>query len=125
MIEFVIPGRPVPAVRMTQKSMYVNKYAKRYLAYKKQVGWIAKQHYKGKPTNKPIGVNITLYINGGNHGDIDNYAKSLTDSLNKIAYVDDKQIEIMNLKKMKCEKGEDRVEMSVYELDSLGNTVNH
>lgn len=124
MIEFTVPGKPVPAVRMTQRSMYANKYAKRYLAYKWQVGWIAKSHMQGNPSSEPIGVNISLYIHGGVHGDIDNYAKSLTDSLNKIVYTDDKQIVVMNLKKMSCDKGKDRAEVSVYEVDSLNNTVN-
>lgn len=116
MIAFTVPGRPMPAVRMTQKSMYVNKYAKRYLAYKRQVGWIAKAAAKGRPSENPIGVNLQLYIHGGNHGDIDNYAKSITDALNKIAYKDDKQIVVMNLRKHKCGKDEERAEVEVYEV---------
>jgi len=114
LIKFIVPGRPIPAVRMTQKSMYVNKYAKRYLAYKKQVGWIAKSLAKGLPSEELIGVNLELHIHGGNHGDIDNYAKSITDALNKILYKDDKQIVVMNLRKHKCSKDEERVE--VYEV---------
>lgn len=118
MIEFTVPGRPVPAVRMTQRSKYT-KQARRYLSYKNQVGWIAKTHYKGRPTRKPIGINISVYIHGGNHGDLDNYAKSIADSLNKIVYVDDKQVEYMELKKFSCTKGEDRAEVSVFELSTF------
>ncbi|SEP57340.1 Holliday junction resolvase RusA (prophage-encoded endonuclease) [Virgibacillus subterraneus] len=125
MIELTIPGRPVPAVRMTQKSKYVSKSAQRYLAYKKQVGWVARSHMQGEPTNEPVGVNIKVYLAGGNQGDIDNYAKSLTDSLNKIAYKDDRQIQFMELRKVKCKKEDERAEIEVFELDTLGNIANH
>lgn len=118
MIKFTVPGRPIPAVRMTRKSMYVNKYAKRYLAYKHGVAWIGQSVFKGEPSEGPIGVNLNLYIHGGNHGDIDNYAKSITDALNKILYKDDKQIVSMNLRKHKCGQDEQRVEVEVYEVNA-------
>ena len=123
-IEFVIPGKPIPAVRMTQKSMHVNKLAKRYLAYKRQVGWIARSHMQKEPTDKPVLVNITFYIHGNRRGDLDNLFKGATDSLNKIVYKDDKQIRQMKSRIAICEKGEERTEIQIYELDLVSNAAN-
>jgi len=123
-VEFTIPGKPVPAVRMTQKSMHVNKLAKRYLAYKRQVGWIARSHMQGEPTDKPVLVNITFYIHGNRRGDLDNLFKGATDSLNKIVYKDDKQIRQMKSRIVICEKGEERTEIQIYELDLVSNATN-
>ncbi|MUK89131.1 RusA family crossover junction endodeoxyribonuclease [Ornithinibacillus sp. L9] len=116
MIELTIPGRPVPAVRMTKKSKHVNKYAIRYLQYKTKVGWIAKQHLKEKPSRKPIEVKLKLYLAGGNQGDIDNYFKAITDSLNKIVYEDDRQIKKIDVEKIESSKDEERAEIQIYEL---------
>lgn len=118
MIEFTVPGRPVPAVRMTQRSKYT-KQAQRYLKYKNHVGWVARSHMQGSPTDKAVGVNLSLYLSGGNQGDIDNYFKAITDSINKIVYKDDRQIRIMKAKKVECQKADERVEVEVYELDEL------
>ncbi len=86
--------------------------------YKKQVGWIARSHMQGEPTNEAVGVNITLYICGNKHGDIDNFFKGVTDSLNKIVYKDDRQIKEMKSRIFACDESEERAEVEVYELDS-------
>lgn len=113
---FSVPGRAVPAVRMTQRSKY-SKPAKRYLKYKNQVAWTARSLYKGTPTESDVGVNLNIYLKGGNQGDIDNYFKSITDSLNKIIYLDDRQVKEMSARKLACEDAaEERVEVIVYEL---------
>ncbi len=89
-ITFTVPGRPVPAVRMTQRSKW-GKRAQRYLAYKGEVGWAAKAascpRFKGR-----VRVDIDLYIRDGRIGDVDNYAKSILDGLNGVAWEDDKQV---------------------------------
>ncbi|CDQ41489.1 RusA family crossover junction endodeoxyribonuclease [Virgibacillus salexigens] len=123
MIQLTIPGKPVPAVRMTQKSMYKNKYAQRYLLYKRKVGWIAKQHMKGKPIEGHVGVKLTHYIHG-NRADIDNLFKGVTDALNKIVYKDDRQVKHMESRITPCKKEEQRTEIEIYELDSYGNIAN-
>lgn len=110
---FVIPGRAIPAVRMTQRSKY-RRQAKRYLAYKKQVAWVARSNYKNKPVSSDVGVNVNIYLNGGVQGDIDNYFKAITDSLNKVVYEDDRQVKEMVGRKIEDEN--ERVEVSVYEL---------
>jgi|SRR5699024_2562953 len=118
MIEFTVPGRAVPAVRMTQRSKFT-KRAKRYLAYKNKVGWVARQHFRGRPTDKPVKLSIAIYLSGGNQGDIDNYYKTIADSLNEIIYEDDRQIKVMEAKKIECGKDEERVEIRVYEIDEF------
>lgn len=97
MIEFTLPGKAMPAVRMTQRSMYAKKNAKRYRNYKNHVAWVARQHMQGRPIEGSVGVRITHYIHG-NRADIDNLFKGVTDSLNKIVYKDDRQIKEMNRK---------------------------
>jgi|SRR5690625_510177 len=110
---FTVPGRAIPAVRMTQRSKYTRQ-AKRYLAYKNQVAWTARSIHKNKPTTSDVGINLNIYLNGGIQGDIDNYFKSISDSLNKIIYVDDKQVKEMNARKIESE--DEKVEVVVYEL---------
>src|SRR5690625_2297953 len=110
---FTVPGRAIPAVRMTQRSKYTRQ-AKRYLAYKQLVAWSAKSNYKDFPVKEDVGINLNIYLNGGNQGDIDNYFKSISDSLNKIIYVDDRQVKEMNARKIESE--DEKVEVVVYEL---------
>lgn len=117
MISFIVSGRPVPAVRMTQRGKYVKQNAQRYLDYKMQVGWIAKQagikFLKGR-----VGVDITVYLAGGLDGDWDNYGKSITDSLNNIAYKDDRQItDGRVLKVLGVAKAEERAEVKIWEVE--------
>src|SRR5690606_42074011 len=82
---FTVPGRAVPAVRMTQRSKFT-KQAKRYLAYKNKVAWIARSKYKKKPVSSDVKVEVDIYLMGGVQGDIDNYFKAITDSMNEIIY---------------------------------------
>jgi Holliday junction resolvase RusA-like endonuclease len=99
--------------------MYVNKYAKRYLAYKQAVGLIARNAYKDKPTTEKVAVRLSIYLSGGNQGDIDNYFKSITDSLNKIVYKDDRQIVNAEIEKIECGKGDERVEVEILEVERV------
>lgn len=93
-----VPGRPVPYTRMTQKSKFVSKAAKRYLDYKQVVGILAHNKMKGKKIIEgPCNIEVTVYLYGKNtdmgmDGDTSNYLKSAEDSLNKIVYLDDRQI---------------------------------
>lgn len=92
-VRFTLYGHPVPAVRMTQKSMHVNPQAKRYLKYKDDVGWTAKLLVR-EPMTGPIAVSIDVYLKDRlkRRWDIDNVAKAILDGCNKVAFVDDKQI---------------------------------
>lgn len=113
---FKVPGRAIPAVRMTQRSKFTRQ-AKRYLSYKNQVGYIARSTYKKKPVSSDVKVKVDIYLKGGVQGDIDNYFKAITDSLNNIVYEDDRQVKEMIARKLDCEKKEDeRVEVVIYQL---------
>src|SRR5690606_23694031 len=90
---FTVPGKPVPAVRMTRKSMFTNPKAQRYLAYKDTVGWAAKEAVR-EPIDGPVGVDIEIYLKDRfkRRWDIDNVAKAILDGCNAICYHDDKQV---------------------------------
>lgn len=98
------------AVRMTQKGKWNDKAAQRYLGYKRLLGYEAKKHIK-IPMQQPIVVTADFYyqmpkdftkakrqlVQDGKlrpvvKPDIDNAAKGVMDSLNKIAYLDDNQV---------------------------------
>lgn len=95
---FQIPGKPQPAVRMTQKSKFKNVYAQRYLVYKQLVGTIAKEAMHKANIWEPLEGNIFISINihlmkpDKRRWDIDNVVKSILDGCNHIAWQDDKQV---------------------------------
>ena len=113
-----IPGRPMPAVRMTKRSKWSNPLAKKYLAYKDLIGTIARMQYK-EPTDKEVGVYVRVFLTGvktpmGRDGDVDNYAKSALDGLNKIAWIDDRQVTRLTVTKIPCQnKASERMEIVV------------
>jgi crossover junction endodeoxyribonuclease RusA len=87
---FTVPGRPVPAARMTKRGKFIKPQAQRYLAYKHEVGWRAKE--AGVQLLEGIvAMDIAVYV-CGHSGDWDNYAKAICDALNGIAYADDNQV---------------------------------
>lgn len=92
-MQLVIPGRPVPAVRMTQRGKYIKPQAQRYLVYKDMVGWQGRSKIKTPlPKSTNASVSIQFYIHKGQTPDIDNLIKSILDGLNGIAWQDDKQV---------------------------------
>lgn len=139
MIKFTVPGRPVPAVRMTRRSKHVDPAAKRYLAYKSYVKVHAKNEMVKQrlmTSDKPIEVGMVVtyglpkswskkrkqaIIDGGYEefphvrGDIDNIVKSITDACNAIVYLDD--IQIVDLKASKRYGETDKVDVWINELN--------
>ena len=115
MIEFTVPGRPVPAVRMTRRSKWVDPQAQRYLDYKEFIGWLAKRHFS-KVFTGPIKLCVEAYIDGGRPGDLDNIVKSVQDGLNGIAWKDDRQVVEIHAKRHKG--APERVEVAVEEVES-------
>jgi len=116
-----IPGRPIPAVRMTQKTKW-NKASKRYLSYKDAIGDIARLHCR-EPTDKQVSVRVIVYLSGkktpmGIQGDSDNYAKSALDGCNKIAYIDDRQVFELYVRKIPCQSDEERMEIEINEVEN-------
>lgn len=101
-----IPGRPVPAVRMTRRGKHIKLNAQKYIAYKNEVAWrarswLAKQQDFKEPLKGKISVYITVYICGSREGDWDNYAKTICDGLNGVCWIDDRQIAMGIVKKVR------------------------
>lgn len=111
-----IPGRPIPAVRMTQRSKW-GISARNYLKYKDLISVIARQHCK-IPIVGDVKVRVIVWLHGkttpmGNDGDVDNYLKSALDGLNKIAFVDDRQVISAKVDKIPCSEEKQRMEIEI------------
>jgi crossover junction endodeoxyribonuclease RusA len=116
MIRLVVPSRPVPAVRMTQRSKFVSRQAQRYLTYKNYIGWLAKVE-KIKRAEGPVEVKAIAYLHGLRESDADNLAKAYLDSLNGIAWIDDRQVRKLTIEKVKVDTAkEQRSEIEIYEV---------
>jgi len=91
-IEFVIPGQPVPKARprFNGKTRCAFTPA-RTRQYERAVAILAKCA-GAKPTLEPVHVRIALWFADARRRDLDNCIKTLTDGLNGIAYADDSQI---------------------------------
>lgn len=90
MVSFTIPGRPVPKQRPRvgrNGNMYTPNKSREY---EKTVGWAAKQVFKN-PISGPVSLQVRLHLTSTS-GDLDNYIKTIQDGLNKIAWLDDRQV---------------------------------
>lgn len=120
-VEITAKGRPVPYVRMTQRGKYVKKNAQKYMDYKSTVAWTYKAN-KGTKLEGNIEIDVTVYLHGkttpmGMDGDVDNYIKTAMDSLNKIAYEDDRQVVKAIGEKKPCKSpNEQRMEIKLREV---------
>jgi len=95
-----VMGRTVPAVRMTQRSKYKSKQAQRYLDYKQTVGWVAKsEKIRQLKTDVEVTAKAHLHV-GSRDMDVDNIAKTVLDSLNGIAWIDDRQVVTLTVSKV-------------------------
>lgn len=118
-MKLIIPGRPVPAVRMTQRSKYKSKQAQRYLDYKEQIGWTAKAA-GALPRHSPYEVTATVYIDRKKPDmDVDNLAKAFLDGLNTIAWHDDRQVVLLHVKKIYVNGEEECAEIEINELGGI------
>jgi crossover junction endodeoxyribonuclease RusA len=116
-IKIIVPGRPVAAVRMTQRGKYVSKQAGRYLAYKNHVAWIAKaakQKHNLRCIDGPVEVIAVAYLYGKREPDADNLAKSFLDSMNGIIWQDDRQVRRLTVEKVVVEnEADERAEIEI------------
>lgn len=119
--QFEIPGRPVPAVRMTRKGKFTSRRAHRYLAYKEAVGWafnrsVQDQDYDKARDDLRFAVYIVVYVrHHQRHAwDIDNVTKTVLDGLNKIAWDDDRQVDMLHVSVAEARtKADERVSVEV------------
>jgi crossover junction endodeoxyribonuclease RusA len=92
---FRIEGRPMPAVRMTRRSKFVDPRAQAYLASKTDIQYQLKaqmieKDYKMLAGQTPLGVVIAVsYTSHKNNHDLDNIVKNLQDSMQGIVYQND------------------------------------
>ncbi|MBC7340841.1 MAG: RusA family crossover junction endodeoxyribonuclease [Clostridia bacterium] len=91
MVSFVVPGRPVPAARMTQRGKWTSR-ARRSLAYQEAVAWAAKA--AGVPVlSGPVCLTARFYLCGQRRGDLSNYLKAVEDGLQYAGVIpNDRQI---------------------------------
>lgn len=95
----------------------MSKSAQKYLAYKDYVGLVAKSKIK-EGIETPVKIEVKVFLYGkkskmGMDGDIDNYLKAACDSLNKIAFKDDRQVVYAVASKQPCYEGAERMEIKI------------
>lgn len=99
-----ITAKPVPKARPrlgVNGKMYTPRETKEF---EELVGWCTRSVVK-KPTEKPVRVNIDVYSR--TRADIDNIAKAILDGLSGIAFLDDRQVVDLRIRKLPpedCEK---------------------
>jgi len=110
MIEFKVQGKPQPKQRPRFSNGHVYTPSKTK-SYESIVGWKCREVYKRPPIDKPVTVSLEINLalpkrtkdKVGDwcmkNTDIDNVGKVILDSLNGIAYLDDKQLVELNVTK--------------------------
>ena len=79
---FVVPGRPVPAARMTQRSKFACARARKSLEYQEFVAWCARAAAKAAPAFLgPVELTCRFFFRDGRHGDLSNLIKAIEDGL--------------------------------------------
>ena len=101
MVEFTVPGNPVPKARprVTMKAgQKPRAYTpKRTKFWESQVQDAAKAAMQGRnPLEGPLGVELWLYRSDKRRVDADNMEKAILDACNKIVWLDDCQVVNMN-----------------------------
>ena len=61
-VRFTIPGRPIPAARITRRGKRLKRQAQKYLVFKEQVNCEARKHFKSEPWDGPVGAEVKFYI---------------------------------------------------------------
>lgn len=140
-IKLTIPVEPMGTVRMTSGMVKRIKWygandpkaekVKRYLNYKEAISLYVKAVYRDKPIDKPVHVNIAFHLpipeswsgkkrreaDGQLHTskpDRDNLEKGVLDSLNKIIWLDDKQV--CSGSSIKRYSSKPRIEIEIHEV---------
>lgn len=88
----------------------------RYRKFKEELGWIARLTIK-KPLKGPVAIRLRVYRElppeSLKFGDVDNHLKAVLDSLNGIAYLDDRQVIEAHVS---LHRGEPRLEIELEEM---------
>jgi crossover junction endodeoxyribonuclease RusA len=79
---FVVPGRAIPAARMTQRSKFACARARKSLKYQEFIAWCARAEAKGRPPfSGPVELTCRFFFRDGRHGDLSNLIKAVEDGL--------------------------------------------
>lgn len=94
-MEFIIPGKIKPYVRMTQRGKWINPQAREYLESKKAIAWIIAQQmrlneWEMLPGQTPLTVSIEFEQPRALHrADLDNQVKAILDAAQGVVYQND------------------------------------
>lgn len=101
MHKIVLTTKPVP---VNQKYSVIRgrmRLSKKYRDTKEAMQWEVRSQVNFEPITDPVTLNILFYYGDNRKRDIDAYIKVLLDSMSKIVYEDDDQIEEMHVFKLK------------------------
>jgi len=92
---FWVQTRVVPHPRMTQRSKFVSRQAKRYLAWKEELAFRVKERMAERGwrlLEGPVAIGCVIWRKGKRKADLKNLIASVEDALNGIVWLDDSQI---------------------------------
>jgi crossover junction endodeoxyribonuclease RusA len=79
---FVVPGRAIPAARMTQRSKFACARARKSLKFQEFIAWCARAEAKGRPPfSGPVELTCRFFFKDARHGDLSNLIKAIEDGL--------------------------------------------
>jgi len=89
-LAFVVPGRAIPAARMTQRSKFACARARKSLEFQEFVAWCARAAAARRPAaarpaalpfRGPVELTCRFFFRDGRHGDLSNLIKAVEDGL--------------------------------------------
>jgi Holliday junction resolvase RusA-like endonuclease len=81
-LAFVVPGRAIPAARMTQRSKFACARARKSLKFQEFIAWCARAEAKGRPPFRgPVELTCRFFFRDARHGDLSNLIKAIEDGL--------------------------------------------
>lgn len=112
MITVEIEATPIPKGRPRLNSNGVVYTPRRTKEFEELIGWYTKAFIK-KPYETPIKLLIDIYSR--TRADIDNLAKSIMDGLNGVAYIDDRQVIDLRIRKFN-QVGKEKIIINLEEI---------
>lgn len=114
-ISFTIPGKPVPKARARVMKTGWSFTPKKTRDYEKMVKILALKARQGVKDWVLSGYYRLEVICYGAHprSDWDNLGKAVSDALNGVIWVDDSQVVIGRVQKIKCDKGLERTDIFI------------
>ncbi|MRJ06238.1 MAG: hypothetical protein C6I01_01800 [Epsilonproteobacteria bacterium] len=118
MIQMTIPKLP-PSVNNYWGAKCVGERVRRWLSkegreFKELVNWVGRAG-NVRPITGEVELEVVFYISRDR--DLDNFLKSLLDSLQGVTYFNDKQVYKILAEKKRVKKGEERVEVIIREIN--------